>query len=168
MHTQTSSTLDATNLRIGIAASRYHAEVTDSMCKAAADTFLRCGGNQHNLHVVHAAGTFELTAVCRAMAALADRSHRPAFDALVAIGCVITGETNHDQYIAQSVVQGLTSITVETGLPIAFGVLTCQTLDQARARASSGNGQNKGEEAMIAAIQSAATIMMIQTSRAFR
>ena len=169
MHDQSSSPLDASALRIGIALSQYHGEITDSMCKAAVDVFEKSGGNPHNVHVLPAPGAFELTAICRAMAALVDRNGRPAFDALIALGCVIAGETNHDQFIAQSVVHGLTTITVQTGIPIAFGVLTCQTIEQARARSSSIKiRMNKGAEAMTAAIQSAATIKMIQSSRAYR
>lgn len=165
----TPTPLDAAHLRIGMAVSRYHAAITDSMCRAATDVFISAGGNPHNLQVVPAAGTFELTAICRALAAQVDRNDLPLFDALVSIGCIIAGETNHDQYIAQSVVQGLTAITLETGIPIAFGVLTCQTIEQARARSTStGSQANKGAEAMTAAIQSAATIRMIQTSRSFR
>ena len=155
-------------MRIGIAASRYHAEITDSMCRAAQDVFARANGNPNNLHIVPASGAFELTAVCRALAALCDRNGRNAFDALVALGCVITGQTTHDQYIAQSVVQGITAITVQTGIPIAFGVLTCQTLEQARERATSEDKGNKGAEAMTAAIQSAAILESIRTSRNFR
>jgi 6,7-dimethyl-8-ribityllumazine synthase len=169
MHVQSPTTLDASKLHIGIAVSRYHVDITDSMCRAATDIFIGSGGNQHNLHVVEAPGAFELTAICRALAVLHDRTGRPSFDALVALGCVITGETNHDEYLADSVVQGLTAITVETGIPIAFGVLTCQSIDQARARSSTtGKDTNKGAEAMTAAIQSATTIKLIQTFRAFR
>lgn len=169
MHDQPSSTLNAASLRIGLAVSRYHAEITDPMCKAAATVFAAAGGNDRNLHIAPAAGAFELTAVCRAMATLLDRNGRPAFDALAAIGCIIGGETNHNQYLAQSVVQGLTAIIVQTGIPISFGVLTCNSIDQARMRSSSTEpSTNKGAEAMAAAIQSATIIKIIQTSRAFR
>lgn len=169
MHEHSSPSLDASRLRIAIAASRYHAEITDSMCRAAKAVYTNAGGMPHNLHVIPTAGTFELTAICRALAAQSQRSGQPVFDALVALGCVITGQTTHDQYIAQSVVQGLTAITVQTGVPIGFGVLTCQSLEQARQRSSSSGGSaNKGAEAMTAAIQSAISIQMIQKSRAYR
>src|SRR5580765_7173849 len=115
--------VDATGLRIGVAVSSYHSEITESMRQAATDAFMKASGNPNNLHILPASGTFELTGVCRAMAVLKTRTGGPALDALVALGCIITGDTPHDQYIAQSVVQGLTSITVQTGMPVAFGVL---------------------------------------------
>ncbi|MHC4141592.1 MAG: 6,7-dimethyl-8-ribityllumazine synthase, partial [Planctomycetota bacterium] len=71
-------------------------------------------------------------AACGALAARND------IDAVVALGCVVSGETTHDRYIASAVAHGLTMITVQTGVPVAFGVLTCQNMDQARARAGGG------------------------------
>jgi 6,7-dimethyl-8-ribityllumazine synthase len=94
---------------------------------------------------VEAPGAFELTAVCRALAARGD------LDAVAAIGCIISGETTHDRYLASAVAQGLTMITVQTGVPIAFGVLTCQSPEQATARAT--GTRSKGAEAMSAAIE---------------
>jgi 6,7-dimethyl-8-ribityllumazine synthase len=157
-------------LRIGVAVSRYHGEITDSMRDAAVETFTSCQGNPNNLHIVPAAGAFELPAVCRCLTMLQTRTGGPVLDAVVALGCVITGETTHDQYISHAVSQGLTAITVQTGVPIAFGVLTCQTFDQARARTvlAKGDRANKGAEAMLAAIETANTIKMVETSRGWR
>jgi 6,7-dimethyl-8-ribityllumazine synthase len=150
--------LDASLLSIGVAISRYHAEITDALLKGAVDAFTRAGGTEDRLHIVEAAGAWELTAICRALAAsgTVQSDNGGARDAVVALGCILTGETIHDAYIAQSVTHGLTEITVQTGVPIAFGVLTCQTLDQARARAGLvAGGGNKGVEAMEAAIATA-------------
>lgn len=152
-----------------MAVSRYHGEVTTSMCDAAVDAFLKAGGQRDNLVIMETPGSFELTAACRALAWGEDRlPSRPNFDALVAIGCILSGETTHDQYLAQSVVHGLTQITVHTGVPISFGVLTCQSLEQARARsvnATAYGTNNKGAEAMNAAIEMACAIRNIhQTS----
>lgn len=159
--------VDATALRIGMVVSRYHADVTGSMQKAAIDAFVNAGGNPNNLQILPAPGTFELTAICRAMAHARTRTGAPAVDAIVALGCIITGETTHDQYIAQSVTQGLTSITVHTGIPIAFGVLTCQSIEQARTRSIhvTGDRTNKGTEAMLAAIECSNTIKVAETVR---
>ncbi|MEE8458494.1 MAG: 6,7-dimethyl-8-ribityllumazine synthase, partial [Phycisphaerales bacterium] len=110
---------DAAGLRVGLAVSRYHHRITDALCKAAVDRFRRAGGADADLRVVRAPGAFELTAVCRAFAA------GGKIDAVVALGCVISGETDHDRYLASAVATGLTMITVETGVPVAFGLLTC-------------------------------------------
>src|SRR5262245_17695538 len=134
MHDPKTSTANASGLRIGIAVSSYHSEITSSMCEAAQEAFVRSGGAKENLTIVHAAGAFELTAICGGFAGIETRAGRRAFDAAVALGCIISGETTHDQYLAQSVTQGLTAITVDTGMPIGFGVLTCQRYDQAKAR----------------------------------
>ena len=148
----------AAGLRIGIAVSRYHAEITDALRLGAVRQFTDAGGEADQLEIVPVPGAFELTAVCRA---LADRH----LDAIVAIGCVITGETTHDKHIASAVCHGLTSVTVQTGIPIALGVLTCATMEQARARAGGAKG-NKGAEAMAAAIRMARIIETLGPTRA--
>jgi len=171
MHDKTTSKANAQGLRIGIAVSRYHGEITTSMCDAAQEAFVRSGGAKENLTIVKTAGAFELTAVCRGFAALESRTGRPGFDAALALGCIISGETTHDQYLAQSVTQGLTAITVETGMPIGFGVLTCQSYDQAKARsigAAASGGVNKGAEAMLAAIETVNALRAISSSRGVR
>ena len=168
MHDTSAAKLDASNLRIGIAVSRYHSDVTAALLEGATQSFRSAGGRDEALEVIEALGTWELTAICRAMATLTTSSMQPMFDAIVALGCILTGETTHDQYIAQSVTQGLTAITVKTGVPIAFGVLTCQSIEQARARAgltqrSGSHGSvNKGVEAMQAAIAVAMAVRAIR------
>ena len=147
----------ADGLRIGLAVSRYHAEITDAMRAAAVRQFIDAGGAEKDLRIVDVPGAFELTAVCRALAARGD------LDAIVAIGCIISGQTTHDRYIASAVAQGLTMITVQTGVPIAFGVLTCQGPEQARARASAK--RNKGAEAMAAAIETCRAVRAVTGGR---
>jgi 6,7-dimethyl-8-ribityllumazine synthase len=151
MYTQVPSSSTADGLRIGLVVSRYHEHVTDALYDGAVQHHEQAGGRADDLVVVRSPGSFELVAICRALA------HDGGFDAIVALGCIITGETTHDQYIAGSVAQGLTDITVSTGVPIAFGVLTCRTLEQARERAGGDKG-NKGAEAMAAAIETANAI----------
>jgi len=152
MHVLPTTTLNATGMRIAIAVSRYHRDITDSLLAAARQTFLDSGGSEEHLTVVPTSGSFELTAICRHLA-------KRNFHALVALGCLITGQTAHDLHIAQSVTQGLTGITVQTGMPIAFGVLTCPNLELARARSiDAAPAANKGAEAMRAAIETAGSI----------
>lgn len=154
------SSLDASPLRIGIVVSRYHQQITDALVDGARSAFLNAGGVDSRLHVFDAPGAWELTAVCAAAVEMNDADNLPLLDAIVALGCILTGETMHDQYIAQSVTQGLTAITVNTGVPIGFGVLTCQFLQQAQQRSGLGDDTtaNKGAEAMNAAIAAAQTI----------
>jgi 6,7-dimethyl-8-ribityllumazine synthase len=162
MHRPTHTILNAEDLRIGIAVSRYHDPITTSMKDSAVESFVRAGGAHQNLEIVTVPGSFELIAACRALA-FNDQEH--PLDAIVAIGCIITGETTHDQYLAHSLTQGLTAIIVQTGVPIAFGVLTCQSLEQARARsidAGACGAVNKGAEAMAAAIETACLIRSLR------
>ncbi len=145
MYDQPKPDIAAGGLRIGLAVSRYHAEITGPMRDAAVRQFIGAGGLEKDLHIVEAPGAFELTAVCRALAARGD------LDAVAAIGCIISGETTHDRYLASALAHGLTMITVQTGVPVAFGVLTCQSREQAAARAA--GPRSKGAEAMSAAIE---------------
>ena len=151
MYRDITSNPDATDLVIGVVVSRYHAEITDHLRDGAIEFFHAHGGTEENLIVVGVPGAFELTAACAALAGRGD------VGAIVALGCVITGETTHDQYINHAVSQGLASIAVQTGVPVAFGVLTCSNFEQARARAGGDKG-NKGAEAMAAALETARTI----------
>jgi len=138
-------------MRVGLAVSRYHSDITGPMCRAAVELFHRSGGREGDLIVIEVPGAFELIAACRALA------EREDVDAIVAIGCVIRGETKHDRAIVSAVANGLSAIIVESGMPIGFGVLTCDTEAQARQRAGGSKG-NKGEEAMHAAIATATAI----------
>jgi 6,7-dimethyl-8-ribityllumazine synthase len=146
--------LDAESLRIAIVTSVYHEPITSSLEQAAREAFHEAGGLPDRLIVHHSPGAFELTSICRGL--VIDRGSRTP-DAVIALGCVITGETPHDRYICHSVAQGLTNLTLQSGIPIAFGLLTCNTMDQAVAR-SGGDHGNKGREAMHAAIRTAHVI----------
>ena len=151
MYVERQASLNASGLRIGIAVSRYHSDITDALRDGAVRTFTESGGREEDLLLVSAAGSFELTALCQALA------RRDDLDALIAIGCVIRGDTTHDEYICRAVTRGLTQITLETGKPITFGLLTCHTKHQARERAGGEKG-NKGAEAMAAAIETVRTL----------
>lgn len=147
--------VDARSLRIVIVTSTYHGELTGALERGAVRAFEAAGGDPSRLKIVKAPGAFELVAISRAAAVRGD------VDAVVAIGCVLTGETSHDRHICDAVAHGLARISVEFGKPAAFGVLTCQTLGQAQARAGGSKG-NKGEEAMRAAIGAAQAIKELQ------
>jgi len=146
MHVEIAPNQSAAGLRIAVALSRYHQSITDRLLEGARGAFVRAGGAEDDLFVVAVTGSFELPVVA---ASLADRAD---VDAVVALGCIVKGETSHDRCIADAVAQGLTRVAVERGKPVSFGVLTCDTIEQAAARAGGAKG-NKGEEAMIAAIE---------------
>ena len=154
MYTEVKTTTSAQNLRIGVVVSRYHEKITTAMRDAAVEKFAEAGGKEENLKVVSTPGAFELPAVAHGLVKAG------GLDAVVAIGCVLSGETTHDRYISQAVANGLTQITLQTGVPIAFGLLTCQTMAQAKARAG-GEVGNKGTEAMAAAIETVNTLRAI-------
>ena len=147
--------INARSLRIVIVTSTYHSELTGALERGAVRAFEEAGGDMSKLKIVKAPGAFELVAISRAAAVRGD------VDAVVAIGCVLTGETSHDRHICDAVAHGLARISVEFSKPAAFGVLTCQTLGQAQARAGGAKG-NKGEEAMRAAIGAAQAIKELQ------
>lgn len=139
--------------RVAIVSSRYNASITDRLLQAALDTFAdQCAGEAE---VVHAPGVFELPA----LAAAAAKTGR--FDGILALGCVIKGETSHDRHIAGAVANALASMPAQLGLPVAFGVLTVDTVEQARARAGGAKG-NKGREAMEALLETLASIAALQ------
>ncbi len=146
--------LSADGVRVALVAARYHAEIVDALTGGARACFLEHGGSESNAIEVEAPGAFELPIIAQALASRAD------IDAVVCLGCVLTGETSHDRYICDAVAHGLTRVGLDFGKPVAFGVLTCQTVAQARARAGGDRG-NKGEEAMLAALQALHAICSI-------
>ena len=147
--------ISARGLRIGIIESDYHQEICAGLSAGAVDAFLNAGGDSQNIVHVHSPGSYELVAIALALAERSD------IDAVVALGCVLTGETSHDRYICDAVANGLINATIRTGKPIAFGVLTCITIEQARARAGGSKGNN-GVEAMHAAISATRTTQEIR------
>ncbi|MFW5652626.1 MAG: 6,7-dimethyl-8-ribityllumazine synthase [Planctomycetota bacterium] len=146
---------EAADLRVGIAVSRYNAFSTDPLLDGAVERFRRLGGKDDNLIIVPAAGTWELSAIALALA------NRPDIHAVVAIGTVIQGETPHFTYICQGVTHALAEVTLQTGKPVGYGVLTCDTAAQAEARSGGAVG-NKGAEAMSAAVETACAIRALR------
>lgn len=135
-----SAARDASAAPVGIAVSRYNATITDALLEGAVAECARRTGAAP-VCVLDAPGAFELPALCNAMA----RSGKVR--GVLALGCIIKGETDHDRYIAQAVAEGLVNLTLLTGVPAAFGVLTVNTIEQAKDRSGGALG-NKGAEAM--------------------
>ncbi len=134
--------------RIAIVAARFNDLIVTSLLKGATGAWLERGGAAADLAVVRVPGAFELPIAARKLAG----SGR--YDALVALGCVIRGDTPHFEYVAGECARGLQHASLETGVPIAFGVLTVDTLEQALERAGTTAG-NKGGEAMESALEMA-------------
>jgi 6,7-dimethyl-8-ribityllumazine synthase len=146
---------DASGLRVAIVMSAYHAPVTEGLRDGALAALARAragsGQSDQEVTVVTVPGAFELPLAARRAA------ESGAFDALVCLGCVVRGETPHFDYIASAVAHGVMAASQETGVPITFGVLTTNTLEEAQARAGEGSS-NKGWEAAMAAVQLANTL----------
>lgn len=148
---------DASPFRFAVIVSRFNETVTGSLRDAAVAALTEAGATAGHVQVYSVPGAFEIPQAARAAA----ESGR--FDAVVCLGCVIRGETPHFEYIASAVAHGITAAAGETGVPMAFGVLTTDTAEQAAARSGPGH-DNKGREAAAAAIEMAAFYKTISGS----
>jgi 6,7-dimethyl-8-ribityllumazine synthase len=140
--------LSGAALRFGIVVSRFNSFITERLLAAAVDALERAGAAGKDVDVVRVPGSFELPLMAKKLAATGKH------DALIAIGCVIRGETSHYDYVCSETARGLQLAQMDTGVPIMFCVLTCDTLEQAIDRAGLKGG-NKGFEAGLAAIEMA-------------
>jgi 6,7-dimethyl-8-ribityllumazine synthase len=147
--------LGGSGLRFGIVVSRFNSFITERLLSAAVDALDRAGVASKDVDVVHVPGAFELPLAAKKLAAT-DR-----YDALIAIGCVLRGATTHYDYVCSETARGLQLAQMDSGVPIIFCVLTCDTLEQAIDRAGLKGG-NKGFEAGLGAIE------MAQLSRKLR
>jgi 6,7-dimethyl-8-ribityllumazine synthase len=133
--------LNARGLRFGIVCARWNPIITEAMLGAALAALRRHGARTEDITVVRVPGAFELPAAARALL----RSRR--CDALAVLAAIVKGETSHHEVLAGAVAGALASLTAETGLPLGFGMLTCDTMEQARQRV------DKGAEAVEAALE---------------
>lgn len=135
-----------TDVKIGLVASRFNEFVVDKLVEGAEDILVRHGVDTDNLTLATVPGAYELPLAVKKMAESGD------YDAIVALGAVIRGSTPHFDYVAGECAKGIGSIQMQTGLPIAFGVLTVDTIEQAIERSGTKAG-NKGAEAAITALE---------------
>ena len=140
--------LDGSDLRLAVVVSRFNEIVTEPLLRGALATARDLGVAEDALDVVRVPGAFELPQAARRLAGVG------GYDAIVCLGAVVRGETPHFDYVCNEAAHGLTMVSQEFNLPVAFGVLTCDTMAQARAR-SGGSAGNKGDEAVRAAIEMA-------------
>ena len=136
----------ATRGRFALVVGRWNGFVVESLKEAAIDALQRHGVGEDNITIVYAPGAFEIPLVCRKVAGSGD------YDAVIALGAVIRGGTPHFEYVAGECVKGLGQVINEYGLPVAFGVLTVDTIEQAIERSGTKAG-NKGEEAALSALE---------------
>lgn len=144
----TEGKLVATGLRIAICVTRFNSFITERLLEGAVDTLVRHGVEDAELHVYRCPGTFELPPLVKRVAMSGKH------DAVVALGAVIRGGTPHFEHVAGACTRGLGEVSMEADCAVAFGVLTCDTVEQAIERAGTKAG-NKGSEAALAAIEQA-------------
>jgi 6,7-dimethyl-8-ribityllumazine synthase len=138
--------LSATGMRFGIVVSRWNSFITERLLQGALDALRRSGCHGGNITVVRVPGAFEIPSQSRTLA------EAGKYDAIITLGCLIRGETTHYEHISTEVTRGIGQSAQETGVPHAYGVLTCENLEQALDRAGLKAG-NKGFEAAMSAVE---------------
>jgi 6,7-dimethyl-8-ribityllumazine synthase len=147
--------LDARGLKIGIVVSRFNHFITEKLIEGALDGLTSHGGENDNITIVHVPGAFEIPLAAEQMAA----SGR--YDALICLGAVIRGDTPHFEYVSDAVTRGIGNAISKYQLPIGFGVLTTNDVQQAMERSGSKDS-NKGYEAALTAVEMVRVIQQIQ------
>ena len=148
--------LDASGLRFIIVAARFNDFIVERLIGGASDYLVRHGCKEKDLSVVRVPGAFELPLVCKRIA------EQKSCDGIIAVGAVIRGATPHFDFVANEATKGLAQISLEAGMPMGFGLLTTDTLEQAIERAGSKAG-NKGAEAAAAVLE---TVRVLEQIRA--
>lgn len=148
-------TLNASGKRFAVVVARWNQTVTEQLLEGAVDAIICHGGLKSDITVVRVPGSFEIPLLCKKLAGT------KKFDAIVTLGALIRGETDHYQLVAQAVAQGISQVMIETGVPITFGVITAHNIQQALERAGL-KGENKGFEAALAGIETANVLLAIE------
>lgn len=147
--------LSAKGLKFAIAIARFNSFVTNKLLEGALDALKRCGADTDAVEIAWVPGSWELPVAAKALA------QTKRFDAVIALGAVIKGDTPHFDYVAGNAASGLASVQAETGVPVAFGVITTITVEQAIDRAGAKSG-NKGFDAAMTAIEMANLLKQIR------
>lgn len=150
--------LDAHGLRFGVIASRFNDEIVSGLLDGALTCLQRHGANDDDVAVYRVPGAFEIPTLAASLAG--------THDALITLGCLLRGDTPHFDFISAQVTNDLSRVAVQARFPIAFGVITCNTLEQAVERSSPGTS-NKGWEAALAAIEMANLWRALRTEETF-
>jgi 6,7-dimethyl-8-ribityllumazine synthase len=147
-HKRTESDLNASGMSFALVVSRFNSFITERLLSGSLLALKQCAAKRENIHIVHVPGAFEIPGSARTLA------ETGKYDGIVTLGCLLRGNTLHYEVIANEVTRGIGQATQETGVPMGFGVLTCDTLEQAIDRAGLKAG-NKGWEAALAAVEMA-------------
>lgn len=150
--------LDAKGLKFAVVVSRFNEFVTERLLSGAVDTLLRHNASDSNIDIIKVPGSYEL------LFATKKAAERGGYDAIITLGAIIRGETSHFDFLASTVVKDLITISLDKNVPVASGVLTTETLEQAMERAGSKAG-NRGSEAALSAIEMANLIKIISKKR---
>ncbi|MFA7238138.1 MAG: 6,7-dimethyl-8-ribityllumazine synthase [Phycisphaeraceae bacterium] len=140
--------LVATGVKLAIVVSRFNEFITGKLLAGALDAVKRHGGDEQKVAVVHVPGSFEIPVVAKKLAS------GGKYDAVIALGCVIRGSTMHYDQVVSATTSGIAKASLDTGVPVIFGVLTCDSIEQAIERAGTKQG-NTGEKAAVCAIEMA-------------
>jgi 6,7-dimethyl-8-ribityllumazine synthase len=138
----------AKGMKFGIVASRFNDFICGNLVDGALDALIRAGADEKDINVMKVPGAFEIPVVAKKLAKSGE------FNAIICLGAVIRGATSHFEYISSEVSKGIASVSLETEVPVAFGVITADTIEQAIERAGSKSG-NKGWDAALSAIEMA-------------
>jgi len=138
--------MNASGMRFGVVVSRFNSFITERLLQGAVDALERSGATGKDVDVVHVPGSFELPLMAKKLAGTC------RYDAIIAIGCILRGETTHYDYVCSETARGLQLAQMDSGVPVMFCVLTCDTLEQAVDRAGLKGG-NKGFEAGLGAVE---------------
>lgn len=150
--------INAEGLRFALVVSRFNSFITERLLQGGLDALERSGANGKNVDIVHVPGSFELPLTTKKLA------QTGRYDAIIAIGCILRGETTHYDYVCSETARGLQLAQMDTGVPVMFCVLTCDTLEQAIDRAGLKGG-NKGFEAGLAAVEMAHLARRLRDSK---
>jgi 6,7-dimethyl-8-ribityllumazine synthase len=138
--------IDAKGLKFGLVVSRFNNFINDHLLDGALDALTRNGAEEKDLFIIKVPGAFEIPLAAKKMAG----SGR--YDAVICLGCVIRGDTPHFEYISAEVSKGIAKVSLESGIPVSFGVITADNIEQAIERAGTKAG-NKGWDAALSAIE---------------
>ncbi len=144
---------DLKEARVGIIVSEWNHEITEAMFDGCDKTLKQLGAKKKNLHRINVPGSFELPAAAKMLV------ESKKLDAIICLGCIIKGETRHDEFISQAVANGMMELNLRYNIPFVFGVLTTENMEQAQDRAGGKLG-NKGIEAAVSAVK----MMMVKNS----
>lgn len=146
--------LEAKGLRFGLVVSRFNDFITARLLEGCVDALVRHGAEEDQITVVKVPGSYEIPLTAKKMAA------SKKYDAVIALGAVIRGATPHFDYVAGEVSKGIAQVMLETGVPVAFGIITADTIEQAIERAGAKSG-NKGSAAAMSALEMARVLAQL-------